>query len=438
MRNIFNILILLFLTSVVFSQESNEQLIIENANLVRRVTEGYKEINNAYGMVQLSQGKFTMRCDTAINYIQDNLWDIIGNVIVFDSLKTLYTSRMYVNINEEKVTLPEPFKIIDEKGREFFANKGVYYYKKKNVWAFGDVKYKDNIGERTGTCRIFEYYDDRKLAVLTENVEIIDYKENSKITGENLLYYKDHEQVIIDRSPKLYYYGDENTDTTIVISEYMTAYIDSSLFIAIDSVKFFRENFYGVCDSAMFYKDDERFELYKNPIVRQENSELKGEIIHMYLQKNELQKVYVLGNAVALTQADTAGVIDDKNMLLGKIITMLLKDNKIETLISEKNAISYFFIYDNGQNQGANKTVAGKIILIFEEGKIIKVFQEGSVLGRFFPPDLKNIILEDMKNPEKGLELGIDITKLKTRKKKNERTGRERAFEDIREKTGRR
>ena len=116
-------------------------------------------------MVQASQGKFILRCDTAVNYIQDNFWDIIGNVIVFDSLKTLYTSRMNVNINEEKVTFPEPFKIIDEKGREFYADKGIYYYKKKNIWAFGNVRYNDNIAEiimapyieKEPKVRIFDY-----------------------------------------------------------------------------------------------------------------------------------------------------------------------------------------------------------------------------------------------------------------------------------------
>ena len=43
-----------------------------------------------------------------------------------------------------------------------------------------------------------------------------------------------------------------------------------------------------------------------------------------------------------------------------------------------------------------------------------------------------------MKNPEKGLELGIDISKLKVRKKKDESTGRKKSIEDLREKKGRR
>ena len=438
MKYLTNITFILLFSTIVFSQTKEEYLILEHTDVQRWMTIDNKEVRLWIGMVQASQGKFILRCDTAVNYIQDNFWDIIGNVIVFDSLKTLYTSRMNVNINEEKVTFPEPFKIIDEKGREFYADKGIYYYKKKNIWAFGNVRYNDNIAERTGTCKIFEYHDDKKLATLTHNVEIIDNKEKAKITGKNVLYFKEDKKVIIDRSPKLYYFSEENTDTTIVISKYMTAYIDTSLFIAEDSVEFFRENFYGVCDSAVFYKVDERFELYKNPVVRQESNELKGDVIHMHLKENELQKVHVFGNAVATMQADTIGDIDDKNMLLGKIITMQLKEDKIDTLISEKNAISYVFIYDNGQNQGANKTVAQKIILLFENGKIKNIYQEKGVLGRFFPPALKNQILEDMKNPEKGLELGIDVSKLKVKKRKDERTGRKKSIENLREKTGRR
>ena len=78
----------------------------------------------------------------------------------------------------------------------------------------------------------------------------------------------------------------------------------------------------------------------------------------------------------------------DKIRLKGRDIYIFLNENKIEKMISERNAESIYFLFENGVSNGANKVSGERVTLYFEEGVIKKVLVDGQSEGIFYPPDM--------------------------------------------------
>jgi len=436
MKRLLVTIIIMLLTLNPLSQQKQEDIIIEHADKAINQNNVLKLL----GDVKIIRGIYTVNCDTALIFRESKIYDLIGNVVVFDDEKTLRTSKIKIDENNKVIMFPNPFFVEDKKGRKLRGASGVYHYVKKEFYAYNTVEFEEK--NRWGSSNRLQYFEEKNLIILDKNIEIEDLEQNVKVKGEKASYYRDKEKVIVDKSPEIIYYDENYEDSTTVISEYMEAYLDSSLFIATDNVRFFKKDFAGACDSSVFYRKDERFELYKNPVVRQGNSSLKGDVMHLFLNDNELERVMVIGNAIASTKIDSAIKDFEENKLLGKFITMKISNNQIDTLTSEKNAISYYFIYEEGKNQGASKTTAERISLIFRDGQIKEVQVFNGVQGRFYPPKLIDMLAEEIRNPEKSLNVDVNIFKKKkekrTRRNIDERFKGRKPPEEIRKKTSRR
>lgn len=182
----------------------------------------------------------------------------------------------------------------------------------------GDVLIFD--GENQIYADTLEHFRNTKITFAFSNVRLVNLKNNSEIFGQHLEDYRQKGYSLVDRDPLFiqvdttFTQNEDGTetiqlDTLFIKSRIMEAYRDSAeRFFAIDSVKILKENFASINDLTIFYRNDERIVTSKinsesaQPVLWNENSQLTGDSITIYLVENKIKQLDVDGSSFMLSQ----------------------------------------------------------------------------------------------------------------------------------------
>ena len=330
------VLILILLSQTLFAQQ-NQLITVIGDSLVGKMVSG-ESTREVYGNVVLTQGDVVITCDKAIQFISRNDAELIGNVIVKKDTLTIKTphgfyygnlaktrSNAGVYLDDKKVILTaDSGEYFFNEDRAFFeskvklydttttltANELTYFQQQNRAVAIGDVTIFD--GENEIIADTLEHFRNTKITFAFSNVRLINLKNNSEIYGEHLEDYRESGYSIIDVTPLFiqvdtsYIEREDSTkemqlDTLFIKSKIMEAYRDSSQrFYAIDSVSILKSEFASKNDLTIFYRQDNKIvtskasETAKQPILWQENSQLTGDSITIYLEDNGLPSLVIL------------------------------------------------------------------------------------------------------------------------------------------------
>lgn len=339
------ILIFVFLLSVLSVSQQSKLITVIGDSLVGRMVNG-ESTREVYGNVVLTQGKVKITCNKAIQYISRNEAELIGDVIATKDTLTIKTPHGYYFGNLEKTKSTSGVYLDDKKviltadsgeyyfneDRAFFqskvklydttttltSNQLTYYQQQNRAVAVGDVLIFD--GENQIYADTLEHFRNSKITFAFSNVRLINLKNNSEIFGQHLEDYRQKGYSLIDREPLFiqvdttFAANDDGTetvqlDTLFIKSRIMEAFRDSSeRFFAIDSVKILKEKFASVNDLTIFYRDEERIVTSKinsvsaQPVLWNEDSQLTGDSITIYLKDNKIKQLDVDGSSFMLSQ----------------------------------------------------------------------------------------------------------------------------------------
>ena len=190
---------------------------------------------------------------------------------------------------------------------------------------------------------------------------------------------RDPKMIQIDTSAK------GEIDTLAVKSIVMEAFDDSTKrLIATDSVAIVRGPMAARGGLVHYFRAQEYMELHQNPIVWYDDNQITGDTVTLRLSRNRLQRAYVRGRAFALSLSDSL-FPHRYNQLTGRRLRLSFAENKLREVLVEQNAISAYFLYDDADPNGLNRTSGDTISMYFIDGKpdVIRVVR--GVEGAYYP-----------------------------------------------------
>ncbi|MEK6755811.1 MAG: hypothetical protein AABZ02_06645, partial [Bacteroidota bacterium] len=123
------------------------------------------------------------------------------------------------------------------------------------------------------------------------------------------------------------------------------------------------------------------------PVVWHEENQLTGDSIVITTKERKLRSVYVEGRAMAVSRADSVRR-QRFDQLTAREITMYFYDGKIAQIDAERNATSLYYLFEEAEPNGVNRSSGDRIVMEFQDGKVDRIKIVGGVEGKYFPESM--------------------------------------------------
>ena len=149
-------------------------------------------------------------------------------------------------------------------------------------------------GDTTITCDEAFSYEARNLTTLLGNVKVKDEIQKYTLTGGYVEYYREKKLSIATKSPRLVLERDRPITIT---SDMMRMWMENEYGEAAGDVKVVSEDVEGYGQKLKYFGKKDKIELSGNPVVRQEDSRLAGDVITLYLVDEKLRRARADGSS---------------------------------------------------------------------------------------------------------------------------------------------
>jgi len=234
------------------------------------------------------------------------------------------------------------------KAKELFYDElGAYYEGKEDVRVLNKERQVEVFGD------VGEYWEERKHSVVHGNALVRRYFEKDTLfmLADTLISH------------------DGESDT----SKYMLAF---------HGVRLINKDMAGVADSLVYNYPDSSIQLFKDPVMWNQNSQITADSMVFYIANEQLDHVFMKDNAFVITQ-DT---LKNFNQMKGRTMTGYFVEGQMSRLVIDGNGESlYFALEADTLTQGINRTLSANIRLKFEDGVIQQVTYGIKPDGKFIP-----------------------------------------------------
>jgi lipopolysaccharide export system protein LptA len=432
------------------SAYAQDKITINHADSLIGKTVNGEQVREAIGNVSLTHNDVKITCGRVIQYFNDNKADLYVNVHVVKDTMTINAPQGTYYGNESKVICPSGVTLNDTK-TTLRANYGIYYFNEDLADFKGDVKITDNkyvitsdklkyyrsvsksyangnvkivtdsttiytddlvyekligISTANGNVRIESdstiinsdkatYNEFEKKSIAENNVKINFTNKNAIIYGDYSENYEKRNYSFIKGNARLVEIEkkDSKEDTLFINSNTMESFRNKpEYYIARDSVKIIRSDFLSSSQVGYYFRDISGnggvVAISKDPAVWKESMQVTGDSIYATF-KDVIQDIYVNHSAFAMQYNNDYP--DRFDQVSGIFMYIKFNDNELDYIRVDTNAASIYFVYDNKNPNGANKSNGEIITLRFKEKQVTKVKIFGKPKGTFFPENLVDI-----------------------------------------------
>ena len=324
-------------------------------------------------------------CDRAIRFMNQNKVDLYGRVrIVRDSVTITSPEGTYF-ANERRAEMRKQVRL--EKGQTVLTSRyGEHFVDEKTSFFRDDVKLVDLTS--TVTCTSLQFLESEQKSIAVGNVVVVNSQNSVTLFGDSLVHFDQRNYTLIPKNPRMMQVDTSSLgviDTFLVVGRVMHSYGDSTeRFVAEDSVAMARSSMSARCGVATYLASRDIITLERQPVVWETLNQVTGDSIVVRLKNNRLHTVYVQGRAMAVSRADSVRR-NRFDQLTGRALTMYFARQKLTQVDVERNATSLYYLYDNEQPNGVNKSSGDRIFIDFENGKADRIKIVGGVQGQYFP-----------------------------------------------------
>jgi hypothetical protein len=171
----------------------------------------------------------------------------------------------------------------------------------------------------------------------------------------------------------------------VVESRIMQSFQDTTeRFVAIDSVRMVKSDMSSRCGKATYFVHKDIIALQTHPIIWNGENQITGDSIRVLMEDKKLRNLWVKNRAMAISRVDTA-LPNRFNQLTGRELTMYFRADKLEQVDVQKNATSLYYLFDNNEPNGVNKSSGDRILIDFIGSEVDRIKVIGGVQGQYFP-----------------------------------------------------
>jgi len=324
-------------------------------------------ITSTRGTCELQNDKYAFRQNVKVKSPDYNIkTDILD----------FYTKNGHAYLYGSSDVFTENGKVYCEKGffdtRENFG----YFIKNSRVDYEQRIMYGDSI-----------FFDqNQSFASATNNIEIIDTLNRTRIKGHYAEVYKEKDSVIITKNPIASTF--QENDSIHVASDTMmvTGKPDQRIVRAYPDARLFKSDLSGKADSIHSSQITGYTRLIKKPILWSANGQITGDTIVLIsnLETEKLDSLRVYNNSI-MVQKDS---IEGFNQVKGKQLFGLFTENELTEANFIKNAESlYYMRNDEGELVGIDKTLSSSLKLELKNQEITDIYYYDQVSGDTYPEE---------------------------------------------------
>ena len=320
------------------------------------------------------------------NYdLNSRIIDFTGNVKIDNAEYTVEGVNIVQNQNTNTATFNGPTTITNKANPSnlIYTEKGNYNMNSKEVYLKKNsrIHYNDKI--LTGDDLYFNQITG--FGTGKGNVTLRDPKEKRYMKGGYGEIYEKKDSAMMTDKP--YAVKILEKDSMYFSAEKLLAYqkIDStnplkkkSFLRAYKKARMFKTNIQLRTDSLSFNETDGIMHLNGNPIAWSDEKQVTGDKIEAYFdtEKEYIDSLRVIGNAFAISKADSLNKKDEFNQVKGKLMIVYYKENQINLAKVIGNAQAITYADDTNEKTkeveriGVALSTCGTIEALFEDRRV--------------------------------------------------------------------
>jgi len=313
-----------------------------------------------------------------------------GNVTVRNPDFKMFTDSLRFNTREEKVFFLTKTRIESDSSliicyegnyntRTGFAVFGTntYISQGKNILKGDSLLYDNKVNYGQG----YKYF------------VVLDTVSKIAVSGKYGIYDGPNDRMLVTDSACFMQKDNEN-DTLFLHADTLKTVEDSSgrILFAYPSVKFYRNDFQGKCDSLVYTLDDSTVVMYGKPVLWFDNFQLTAKQIEIYTADSGIKRVNLIEAGFIAEQLDTSMY----NQIKGKDIFAYFEHGEIHNVIVKKSAQTVYYPQDDSTITGLYNAASVDINISIDSGKVSKIVFCNSPEGTLYPvnqvPEGKDVL----------------------------------------------
>ena len=306
--------------------------------------------------VQVENPDFTLYSDTLHYDTESKVATILGPSVIVSDSGTIHTSRgWYDTVNNTSLLLDQSQV---ESGEKILIGDSIFYNRDTGMGeVYGNMSLIDTAQHVTLQGEYGYYNEQTGYAFATDSARFLEYSQ-----GDTLFLHADTLQMVtvdsVYREIKAYY-----------------------------GVRFYRIDMQGVCDSMQFNTRDSVLYMYTEPVLWNEQYQLYGDTIAIYMNDSTIDYAHVIQFAFAAQHVDSSYY----NQLKGNDLKAYFEGQAVHQIDVAGNAESIFYpLEKDGAKVGMNETKSGFLTIWVKDNKLDKLKIWPSPVGSMTPiPDLK-------------------------------------------------
>ena len=305
--------------------------------------------------VKLVNPKFTLTSDTLRYSTATKIANIVGPSDIVSDANHIYSELGFYNTQIGQAELLNR-SVLTNEGKRMTGDSLFYDRVRGYGEAFDNVVMTDTINKNMLTGDYCYYNELTKYAFATKKAVAVDYSQ-----GDSLFMHADTLQM---------YTFHLNTDSMFRETR------------AYHKVRMYRTDVQGVCDSLVFSSKDSCLTMYYDPILWNNNQQLLGEKIMIYMNDSTIDWAHIQNQALSVERLDSVNY----NQVTGKEMKAYFKNgemHKVDVIGSVR--LVYYPMESDSTLIGMNVSETSLLNMFLENRKMKKMVMSPKSNGTLYP-----------------------------------------------------
>lgn len=369
---------------------ARQPIILKNADSLIGISGENFNVRNFIGNVRFEQGEIVLMCDTAVQYIDQNRVELIGNVWI-NKQKIEIRSQ---NINYEgnqKIAVARKSIEIKDSATKIIAKNGTYNLE-TNI-----ANFQTDVVVENDSIIIFSdilfHNTDTEESVVQNNVKLFGKKNRIAIICDSMVYKPKMDFVLAYGNANFFFIDSLEKDKYDTLSISAVTIFGNQVkgfefYQFIDNVEIVKNKLSSKCKMAEFFASGDSLVLTGDPIVWYDSLQLYADTIIARFPGRTIQSIRLQNNAISISSTDTLG-IGKIDQISGQNIDIFFEQDSIRTIISRNQANSVYFIEGKDDEQGGvQRSGADSIFIYFQNNEVDKIIWKSSPFLDFYPENI--------------------------------------------------
>jgi lipopolysaccharide export system protein LptA len=350
-----------------------KRVVLTQEDMTLTTTGLFYDLSNNYGHYtnggELRDGKATLTSRRGQYYARSRDAFFRDSVVLWTEEYTLRADTLQFNTATQTAFFHGPTRILSD--QNIITCQGGWYDTENDLAMFKENVHLQNPPQEVVADSL--YYDrQRGTGKAYSDVSLRDTAENTLILCDYGEYNEKENTMMATLDPVLINIaeGDSIFITADTLRSATDTVTDIRTFTAYNSVRLFKSNLQGVCDSLTYSEADSLLRLYTVPILWTDSSQFSADTITVLMVDNRVRQVNLYRNSVIGSMTDSLVY----NQIKGLRIHGIFSDDTLRRMYVEGNGESIYFAQDESKAYiGMNQATCARMVIYMKAAQVDRI-----------------------------------------------------------------